>query len=147
MVQDICNGTSTSAWSTAVTFTTAAGPLPTLNPNFTVISMNPVTISFTANASGQDTVGWAFSNGADSRWRCSHANLWHERCSLRCGGRRQCMWHRSRYSILHGRLGRPQLDVPPPIPEPDSRSIHGGVHPLGCRRCILPDCHLDRRGC
>lgn len=64
MVQDICGGTSTSAWSTAVSFTTAAGPLPTLNPNFTVISMNPVTISFTANASGQDTVGWAFSNGA-----------------------------------------------------------------------------------
>jgi hypothetical protein len=63
IVQDNCNGT-TSGWSTAVTFTTAAGPLPTLNPNFTVISMNPVTISFTANASGQDTVGWAFSNGA-----------------------------------------------------------------------------------
>ena len=47
-----------------MTFTTAAGPLPTLNPNFTVISMNPVTIQFTANANGQDTVGWAFSNGA-----------------------------------------------------------------------------------
>ena len=26
--------------------------------------MNPVTIQFTANANGQDTVGWAFSNGA-----------------------------------------------------------------------------------
>ena len=63
IVQDNCNGT-TSGWSTAVTFTTASGPLPTLNPNFTVISMNPVTIAFTANASGQDTVGWAFSTGA-----------------------------------------------------------------------------------
>ena len=63
MVQDICSGT-TSAWSTGVTFTTANGPLPTLNPVFTVTNMNPVTIQFTANANNQDTVGWAFSTGA-----------------------------------------------------------------------------------
>ena len=117
IVQDNCNGTTTG-WSTAVTFTTAAGPLPTLNPVFTVISMNPVTIQFTANANGQDTVGWAFSNGAVQGGDAVTQTFGSERsglCRSRCG---QCVWSGGRYRVLHGRHGRPQLDLLRLYPNP-----------------------------
>ena len=43
---------------------TASGPLPTLNTAYLVTGMSPVTIEFTANASGQDSVYWTMSTGA-----------------------------------------------------------------------------------
>ena len=61
-VRDSCSD-GWSAWS-QTSLMTASGPLPTLNTAYLVTGMSPVTIEFTANASGQDSVYWTMSTGA-----------------------------------------------------------------------------------
>jgi hypothetical protein len=61
-VRDSCSG-SLSNWSSPASYTTASSPLPTVSPSYTVTSLNPVTMDFVSGASGQDSIGWYFSDG------------------------------------------------------------------------------------
>jgi len=61
-VQSVCSS-GTSSWSSPATVTTANAPQPTVTATYSVLSLNPVTIQFTATAGNATSVNWTFSNG------------------------------------------------------------------------------------